>query len=86
MDLEILKRKLSNSQSQYSNEELNWFFENIGNSKSEIRDDLVCNSLGAGFFEGKFTKKQVVFLINEIEERNLLFYCIKESGEATLTR
>ncbi len=38
------------------------------------------------FFEGKFTKKQVVFLINEIEERNLLFYCIKESGEATLTR
>lgn len=86
MDLEILKRKLSNSQSQYSNEEVNWFFENIGNSKSEIRDDLVCNSLGAGFFEGKFTKKQVVFLINEIEERNLLFYCIKESGEATLTR
>lgn len=53
MDLEILKRKLSNSQSQYSNEEVNWFFENIGNSKSEIRDDLVCNSLGAGFFEGK---------------------------------
>ena len=61
MDLEILKRKLSNSQSQYSNEEVNWFFENIGNSKSEIRDDLVCNSLGAGFFEENLPKNKLYF-------------------------
>ena len=77
MDLEILKRKLSNSQSQYSNEEVNWFFENIGNSKSEIRDDLVCNSLGAGFFEGKFTKKQVVFLI-KLKKEIFCFIALKK--------
>ena len=86
MDLKILKQKLNNSNAQYLDEEVNWLLENIGNSKSEIRDDLVCNSLGAGFFEEKFTNKQVLFLINQLEERNLLFYRIQENGEATLTR
>ena len=28
----------------------------------------------------------VLFLINQLEERNLLFYRIQENGEATLTR
>ena len=55
MDLKILKQKLNNSNAQYLDEEVNWLLENIGNSKSEIRDDLVCNSLGAGFVEEKFT-------------------------------
>ncbi len=86
MDLEILKQKLNNSQVKYLDKEVNWLLENIGNSKSEIRDNLVCNSLGAGFFEGKFTKNQILFLINQLEERNLLFYRIQENGEATLTR
>lgn len=77
---------MNNSNAQYLDEEVNWLLENIGNSKSEIRDDLVCNGLGAGFFEGKLTNKQVLFLINQLEERNLLFYRIQEHGEATLTR
>lgn len=86
MDLEILKRKLSNSQALYSDEETNWLLDNIGDFKSEIRDDLVCNSLGAGFLEEKFTERQVLFFIKQLRRKNLLFYCIKESGEATLTR
>ena len=39
MDLKILKQKLNNSNAQYLDEEVNWLLENIGNSKSEIRDD-----------------------------------------------
>ncbi|MDE7049539.1 MAG: DUF2785 domain-containing protein [Lactobacillus sp.] len=86
MDLEILKQKLNNSQALYSDEETNWLLDNIGDSKSEIRDDLVCNSLGAGFLEEKFTERQILFLIEQLRRKNLLFYCIKESREATLTR
>ncbi|GAA2867199.1 DUF2785 domain-containing protein [Lactobacillus intestinalis] len=86
MDLEILKQKLNNSQALYSDEETNWLLDNIGDSKSEIRDDLVCNSLGAGFLEEKFTERQILFLIKQLRRKNLLFYCIKESREATLTR
>ena len=29
--------------------------KSINQIQAEIRDDLVCNSLGAGFFEEKFT-------------------------------
>lgn len=86
MDLEILKQKLNNSQALYSDEEVNWLLENIGNPKSAIRDDLVCNSFGSSFFEGKFTFSQVKSLINQLQKKQLLFYRIDENEVATLTR
>lgn len=72
MNLEILEQKLHNSQALYSNEEVNWLLENIGNPKSTIRDDLVCNALGSGFFEEKFTKQQVLFFIKQLRKKSLV--------------
>lgn len=86
MDSQILKQKLNDSKAFFTDDEIRWLIENIGNPKSEIRDDLVCNTFGSGFLEGKFTEQQVLFLIKQLEEKNLLFYRIKENGKATLTR
>lgn len=49
-----LKQKRDNVNATYSDQEVSWLLENIGNEKSTIRDDLVCNSLGNGFLKVSF--------------------------------
>ena len=86
MDIEKFKIKLEDPKATYSDEEVEWLLDNIGNPESKIRDNLVCNSFGSGFFEEKFTFDQVRYLINQLQEKNLLYYRINEKEVATLTR
>ncbi|GAA0867912.1 MAG: Hypothetical protein LKU_00865 [Lactobacillus kefiranofaciens] len=86
MNIQMLKQKVNDLNASFSDKEVSWLLDNIGNPDNVIRDNLVCNIFGNGFFEEKFTKQQVRFLIDQISKRNLLFYCIKESGKTTLTR
>lgn len=85
-NLESLKTKLKKADSTYTDEEVIWLIDHIGDPKNYIRDDLVCNSFGYGFFDEKFTREQVSFLIQESTKRELLFYKINAEGTATLTR
>lgn len=66
MNIQILKQKLNDSNASFSDKEVSWLLDNIGNPDSVIRDNLVCNIFGNGFFEEKFTKQQVRFLIDQI--------------------
>ncbi len=86
MDIEKFKIKLEDPKATYSDEEVEWLLDNIGNPESKIRDNLVCNSFGSSFFEGKFTFDQVKYLIDQLQKKNLLYYRINEKKVATLTR
>ncbi|WP_308556413.1 DUF2785 domain-containing protein [uncultured Lactobacillus sp.] len=81
-----LEQKLDNQSAKYTNEEVKWLFEHIGDSDNLIRDNLVCNSLGSALFEEKFSLHQVDFLIEQLEINNTLFYRMDKQGQATLTR
>lgn len=86
MNIQKLKDKLNESNPIYTNEEINWMFNHIGDPDSLIRDSLVCNSLGKGFLEEKFSLNQAHFLIEKVKTKNTLFYKIDEIGIPTLTR
>lgn len=81
-----LNQKLNTPKSEYSDDEINWLIKHIGDPNSNIRDALVCNTFGSGFFEEKFTREQAQFLFNNVEQKNLLFYQISKASSATLTR
>lgn len=84
--INTLKAKMQNKNAKYSDNEVLWLINHIGDPSSEIRDDLFCNSLGNGILDNKFSRHQVEFLVQTAIKRNLLFYKIDESEEATLTR
>lgn len=86
INLKNLKSKLKKADSTYTDKEIIWLIDHIGDPNSSIRDNLVCNSFGYGFFDEKFTREQVSFLIQESIKRDLLFYKISAEGTATLTR
>lgn len=81
-----INQKLNIPKSEYSDDEINWLIEHIGDPDSNIRDALVCNTFGSGFFEEKFTREQARFLFETVKQKNLLFYQISEALPATLTR
>ena len=86
MKIQELKDKLTESTPIYTNEEINWMLNHIGDPDSLIRDSLVCNSLGKGFLEENFSLDQAHFMIEKIKTNNTLFYKIDETGIPTLTR
>lgn len=84
--IETLTQKLNEENSKYSNEEVEFLINNIGNPNSKIRDDLVCSLFGKSFFKNEFSRLQVEYLLEQVLSRNLLFYKMNEDVPATLTR
>lgn len=71
--VDILDKKLDDPNSKYNDEEVNWLISHIGDPDSNIRDTLVCNTFGSGFFEEKFTREQAKYLFETIQQKDLLF-------------
>lgn len=84
--VDILDKKLDDPNSKYNDEEVNWLISHIGDPDSNIRDTLVCNTFGSGFFEEKFTREQAKYLFETIQQKDLLFYQISKKLPFTLTR
>lgn len=85
--IQYLTKKPNNPKARYTDEELSWLINHIGDPDAKIRDELVCNTFGSGFFEEKFTREQVRFLFENVQKRNLLFYNIsKNISYSSLTR
>lgn len=84
--IKILQQKLNDSTENYTDAEVEWLFNHIGDPISSIRDNLVCNSFGSGLLENRFSIKQVCFLVNQLENENPLFYQINKQGQYTLIR
>lgn len=84
--VKILFDKLERSDSDYTNLEVQWLYEHIGDENPEIRDSLVFISLASGLVEEKFTLEQVKFLAKSAKEEDILFYNIQKGLPYTVTR
>ena len=82
---ETLYQKLRASE-LYTQEELYWLLDNIGNPEADIRDQLVYASFCHALLDGLVTVKVFTWLAEQIMVQNLLFYQIEETGIPTLTR
>lgn len=82
---ETLYQKLRASE-LYTQEELYWLLDNIGNPEADIRDQLVYASFCHALLDGLVTVKDFNWLAEQIMVQNLLFYQIEETGIPTLTR
>ncbi|URZ87661.1 DUF2785 domain-containing protein [Floricoccus penangensis] len=82
----ILSDKLERNATSYTDSEVQWLYEHIGDENPEIRDSLVFISLASGLVEEKFTLEQVKFLAKSAKEEDILFYNIQKGLPYTVTR
>lgn len=83
---DILEKKKSLEETSYTDEEVDWLLKHIGDSSSEIRDEIVFVTFSKGFYYHQFSLSQVWKMRDKIIDENLLFYKIDETGSSTLTR
>lgn len=81
-----LEVKLEKEQGSYSDAEVAWLLDHIGDFESDIRDDVVYESFALGITKGLLTKDQYQFLVEEIIQRELLFFKLSEGLPTTVTR
>ncbi|MGT2926907.1 DUF2785 domain-containing protein [Streptococcus cuniculipharyngis] len=70
----------------YSDEEISWLLEHIGDKNPKIRDNLVYASFCQAILGERISRSQFQCLTRKLLEEQYLFYRIEELGEATLTR
>ncbi|MQW23302.1 MULTISPECIES: DUF2785 domain-containing protein [unclassified Lactococcus] len=82
----ILEEKLNRDSVTYEQAEIDWLLENIGNENSEIRDDLVFESLANGILNHYFSLAQFQYIAQASMETNGQLFELEKSGKASLTR
>ena len=81
-----LLRKITEEKPSYSQKELQWLLEHLGDSSPEIRDELVFTSLARGIQEELFTKEQFQFISAMIVSDGGLDKELDKLGTSTLER
>ena len=81
-----LKRKVIEAKPSYSQKELQWLLEHVGDTSPEIRDDLVFTSFARGIQEELFTQEQFHFISEGISSDGGLDKEIDKVGLPTLER
>ena len=81
-----LQSKVTEEKPSYSQEEIQWLLEHLGDPSFEIRDDLVFTSLARGIQEELFTQEQFHFIAEVISFDGGLEKDIDKSGLPTLER
>ena len=81
-----LLRKIAEEKPSYSQKELQWLLEHLGDPSSEIRDELVFTSLARGIQEELFTKEQFQFISAMIVSDGGLDKELDKLGASTLDR
>ena len=81
-----LLRKITEEKPSYNQEEIQWLLDHLGDSSSEIRDDLVFTSFARGIQEELFTHEQFYFIAEEILSDGGLYKEIDKVGLSTLER
>ena len=81
-----LHRKITEEKPSYSQKELQWLLEHLGDPSPEIRDELVFTSLARGIQEELFTKKQFQFISAMIVSDGGLDKELDKLGASTLER
>lgn len=81
-----LEKKLSATKPHYQDQEVVWLLAHIGDPDALVRDDIVYATFATALEKGSFTKAQFRFLVEQVLEKNLLFYRLEQGLPATLTR
>ena len=81
-----LQRKVIEEKPSYSQEEIQWLLEHLGDASPEIRDELVFTSLARGIQEELFSLEQFQFISEEVSSDEGLYKEIDSRGVSTLKR
>lgn len=81
-----LLRKITEEKPSFSQEEIQWLLEHLGDPSPEIRDDLVFTSLARGIQEEVFTQEQFHFIAEAISSNEGVEKEIDKIGLSTLER
>ena len=81
-----LLRKITEEKPSYSQKELQWLLEHLGDSSPEIRDELVFTSLARGIQEELFTNELFQFISAMIVSDGGLDKELDKLGTSTLER
>ena len=81
-----LLRKITEEKPSFSQEEIQWLLEHLGDPSPEIRDDLVFTSLARGIQEELFTQEQFHFIAETILSDKGVEKEIDKIGLSTLER
>ena len=81
-----LLRKITEEKPSFSQEEIQWLLENLGDPSPEIRDDLVFTSLARGIQEELFAQEQFHFIAETISSNEGVEKEIDKIGLSTLER
>ena len=81
-----LLRKITEEKPSFSQEEIQWLLEHLGDPSPEIRDELVFTSLARGIQEELFTQEQFHFIAETILSDEGVEKEIDKIGLSTLDR
>ena len=81
-----LLRKITEEKPSFSQKEIQWLLEHLGDPSPEIRDDLVFTSLARGIQEELFTQEQFHFIAETISSNEGVEKEIDKIGLSTLER
>ena len=81
-----LLRKITEEKPSFSQEEIQWLLEHLGDPSPEIRDELVFTSLARGIQEELFSLDQFQFISEEVSSDEGLYKEIDSRGVSALKR
>ena len=81
-----LQRKVTEEKPSYSQEEIQWLLEHLGDASPEIRDELVFTSLARGLQEELFSLEQFQFISEGVSSDEGLYKEIDSRGVSALKR
>ena len=81
-----LLRKITEEKPSFSQEEIQWLLEHLGDPSPEIRDELVFTSLARGIQEELFSLEQFQFISEEVSSDEGLYKEIDSRGVSALKR
>lgn len=83
---EILEEKVAKDDLRFTDAEVQWLLEHIGDFDPTIRDDLVFNALAGAILNDTLTTAQFQWLVQKTITKDLIFYHLNEGLPATVTR
>lgn len=82
----VLREKLHLEKPAYSQEEIDWLLNRIGDSSADIRDGLVYQTFCKGIGQGLFSMEQYEEIVQWAVRQKVVFEQMESAGEATLVR
>jgi hypothetical protein len=85
--VELLQAKLNAQTAMpFSDMEIEWMLEHVGDPNPLIRDHLMERTMNAGFLQARYTFKQARHIVEVLVKDNLILYKVGTVDDDTVTR